>query len=269
MDYEQIRVERRGPVQVLTLNRPEKLNAWTDRMHAELRDAIGRANEDGEVGTIVLTGAGRGYCAGYDIGTWRRSLEAGTPGGASRDSAAMRTGDNWVQLLRGSKPIVAAVNGVAVGVGLTHILPADIRIAGRSARFGAIFARMGVVPELASTYYLAQIVGLGAAQELCLTARMIDADEALRLGLVSRVVDDERLLDEAFALAENIATLPGPQLRLIKSLFTRNAVEPDLEAVMARESEALRQAYDTPEFREAVMAFAEKRQPNFRTLDAR
>jgi enoyl-CoA hydratase/carnithine racemase len=263
MDYEQILYEPRpAGVALITLNRPEKLNAWTDRMHAELRDAITAANADPEIGTIVLTGAGRGYCAGYDINAWRQSLSGAQPEQSDRGEDE-HTGDNWVQTVRKAKPIVAAVNGVAVGVGLTHILPADIRIAGESARFGAIFVRMGVVPELASSYYLAQLIGLGAAQELCLTARMVDADEALRLGLVSRVVPDDRLLDEALALAGEIAAFPGPQLRLVKELFTRNAVEQDTDAVLARESEALRRAYASPEFREAVSAFTEKRPPNF------
>ena len=261
MTYEQVLYERRGAAAVITLNRPEKLNAWTATMQGELRAAIAAANDDPAVGAIVLTGAGRAYCAGFDIGSWQSDLRSdATP------SAGPRTQEeNWVAVVRRAKPVVAAVNGVAVGVGVTHILPADVRIASEAARFGFIFVRMGVVPELASSYYLSQIVGLGAAQELCLTARMIDAQEALRLGLVSRVVPAERLLDEALALAGSIAALPGPQLRMTKELFTRNAAEMDLDAVMAREGDALHRAYASPEFKEAVTAFMEKRQPNYRT----
>lgn len=261
MSYEQILYERREHVALITLNRPEKLNAWTGTMQAELRAAIGVANEDEEIGAIVLTGAGRAYCAGADIGGWSRDLNGE---GATRTSPAMAAGDSWVHVLRRAKPVVAAVNGVAVGVGLTHILPADVRIAAEGARFGCLFVRMGVIPELASTYYLSQIVGLGAAQELTLTARLFDAQEALRLGLVSRVVPADQLLDEALALAGTIAALPGPQLRMTKALFTQNATDTDLDAVLAREMEALGHAYQTPEFREAVTAFTEKRQPDFR-----
>jgi 2-(1,2-epoxy-1,2-dihydrophenyl)acetyl-CoA isomerase len=259
--YEQILVKRRGPVALLTLNRPEKLNAWTNTMAAELRDAISAADADDAVGAIVLTGAGRAYCAGFDIGAWSAELKGSGPRTGGQTTAA---GDSWVHLLRRVKPVIAAVNGVAVGIGLTHILPADVRIAGESARFGCIFLRMGVMPELASTYYLSQLVGLGAAQELTLTARIFDAPEALRLGLVSRVVPDGELLDAALELAGQIAALPPPQLRMAKALFTQNATEQDLDAVIARESAALAQAYQTPEFREAVTAFMEKRPPDFR-----
>lgn len=260
--YEQILTERRGPVAVLTLNRPEKLNAWTPQMSSELRDAIEQANASPEVAVIVLTGAGRGFCAGADISNWNQTFQRGAA--PTTGSPTTQRGDSWVHLLQGSKPVIAAVNGVAVGIGLTQILPADIRIAAESARFGAIFARMGVVPELASTYFLAQVVGLGAALEMCLTARMVDAAEAKHIGLVTRVVPDAQLMDEALALANSIATLPPTQLRLAKRLFAANAVEQDIDAVMAREGEALGQAYASPEFREAVSAFMEKRTPDFR-----
>lgn len=261
MEYEQILYERRGAVALVTLNRPEKLNAWTDRMHGELRDAIRAANADDAIGAVVLTGAGRGYCAGADISGWSASLnnsDGANLGG--RERAARPADENIVQVIRQAKPVIAAVNGVAVGVGLTHILPADVRIASQAARFGFLFVKMGVLPELASTYYLSQIVGLAAAQELCLTARMIDAQEALRLGLVSRVVPGEQLLDEALALGETIAALPRPQVRMTKELFNHNATDMDIAAVMGREGEALQQAYASPEFREAVTAFMERRQ---------
>lgn len=259
MTYEQILYEQRGRVGVITLNRPEKLNAWTDGMHREMRAALGAANDDAGIGAVVLTGAGRGYCAGADISNWQRSLDAEGGPHLGGNGAARDRSDNIVSVIRRSKPVIAAVNGAAVGVGVTHILPCDIRIASDQARFGFLFVRMGVVPELASTYYLSQIVGLAAAQELCLRAQMIDAQEALRLGLVSRVVPGDRLLDEALALAEEIAALPGPQLRMTKDLFNRNAAEMDVQTAMAREGEALQQAYASPEFKEAVSAFMERR----------
>jgi enoyl-CoA hydratase/carnithine racemase len=259
VDYEEILYERRGRVALVTLNRPEKLNAWTGRMHTELLDAIGRADADSEVGATVLTGAGRAYCAGADIGGFQRGLQQQPSAVSERTASATNNAESWVRRLQRAKPVIAAVNGVAVGVGVTHTLPADIRIASEQARFGFIFVCMGVLPELASTYFLSQIVGLGTALELCLTARIIDAQEALRIGLVSRIVPGERLLDEALALGEEIAALPGPQLRMVKELFARNATDPDMDRVLGREDAALREAYASPEFREAVTAFMERR----------
>ncbi|MGH2601818.1 MAG: enoyl-CoA hydratase/isomerase family protein, partial [Dehalococcoidia bacterium] len=197
---------------------------------------------------------GRAFCAGADL------ADDGTASGEFAGSFWERpTVNSFESGWEIFKPVIAAVNGPAVGIGVTHILPADIRIASEAARFGFYFVRMGAVPELASTYYLAQIVGLGAAQELCLRASMIDAQEAYRLGLVSRVVPAERLLEEALALGEEIAALPGPQLRMTKELFNRNATDMDVQADMAREGEALQKAYASPEFKEAVAAFMERR----------
>jgi 2-(1,2-epoxy-1,2-dihydrophenyl)acetyl-CoA isomerase len=268
MPYEQVLYDRHDAVALITLNRPEKLNAWGGTLTSELRQAIEEANADPAIGAIVLTGAGRAYCAGADVAGWQRDLRGEGNADASAAQRPANPLEHWVRLMRRSKPVIAAVNGVAVGIGVTHTLSADIRIASEQARFGFVFVRMGLAPEAGSTYYLAQIVGLGAAQELCLTARMIDAQEALRIGLVSRVVAPERLVDEALALAGEIAALPGLQLRLVKDLFTQNAVETDLSQIMTRESEAVRQARASDEFREAVTAFMEKRPPNFRKVNA-
>ena len=265
MPYEQITREQRGAVMLLTLNRPEKLNAWTAQMQDELRDAISAANADRNTSAIVLTGAGRAYCAGADIGGWQRSLQAADPEEGEQELTAI-VPDHWVRFLHGSKPVIAAVNGVAVGIGVTHILPADIRLASEAASFGFVFVRAGVTPEVASSFLLAQTVGLGNALDLCLTARRIDAAEALRIGLVSRVTPADQLLDSALALANEIAALPEPQLRLTKQLLTRNVVEGDLDVVLAREREAWDKARATPEFREAVASFMEKRSPRFREL---
>src|SRR4051812_35086728 len=150
MAYEQVLTEQRGRVLILTLNRPERLNAWNETMMRELRDAVERANDDPATGAIVFTGAGRAYCSGADIGGWQNQIQ----GGAARAGAT--TGeDNWVAFLRRMpKPTIAAVNGPSVGVGATHILPMDVRIASDQARFGFFFAKMALVPELASSYYL-------------------------------------------------------------------------------------------------------------------
>lgn len=260
--YEQIVYERRGSVGLITLNRPEKLNAWTPKMMAEMRDAITKANEDEAVGAVVVTGAGRAFCAGADISNWKRRIDEGEAGGQRDDTPA--NAEDWVAfLLRMPKPTIAAVNGAAVGVGITQVLPMDIRIASESAQFGMFFVRMGLVPELASSYLLPQLVGLGRAIEWCLTGRMVSAQEALAAGLVSEVVPPDQLLPRALELGESLAKNPLSSIKLIRKLLHENAVDGDYRRVMEREGAALAYAYTTPEHKEAVNAFMEKRTPDF------
>jgi enoyl-CoA hydratase/carnithine racemase len=266
MTYEQIRCETRGDVAVVTLARPERLNAWTPRMAVELADAFACANADGGVGAIVVTGAGRGFCAGADMqDTFKSRIDGVDPGD---DTAAGQGGMpkdlDWVALCRSSKPLVAAVNGAAVGIGMTMILPFDVIIASESAKFGMLFIKVGLVPELASTHYLVQRMGFGRASEMCLSGRLYPALEAWQGGLVERVVPPEALLDTALDVARGMAANPDPQLRMIKELLTRNGAATDLAAVQRLESEMLRVCWKTPEHAEAVSAFLAKRPPRFR-----
>src|SRR5262249_50340261 len=176
MTYAQIRFEQRGRVGVITLDRPDKLNAWTPQMMAEYRDAIQRANDDADIGAIVMTGAGRAFCAGADIAA---VFDAGLAGAARGDGS----GEDYLGFLaRMPKPTIAAINGVAVGVGITQVLPFDIRIASVDARIGFFFVRMGLVPELASSSLLPQLVGAGRALEWCLTGRLVPSAERLASG---------------------------------------------------------------------------------------
>jgi 2-(1,2-epoxy-1,2-dihydrophenyl)acetyl-CoA isomerase len=267
VDYEQIVVEDRGPVRLITLSRPEKLNAWTRRMSRELVDAIEDGNDDPAIGAFVMTGAGRGFCAGADIGAEFASGASAQNIGDRADRAAggsERKDRDWVALIREAKPIVAAINGPAVGVGLTMVLPMDYLVAGRSARLSARFVRMGVVPELASSHFLVQRCGWGAASDLSLSGRIVDAEEANTLGLVDRVVDDEELLDVAIGHAETYAENPPAIVRMVKELLTANGTDQDLVAVQQRETERLREAMASPDHAEAIAAFQEKRPPKFR-----
>lgn len=254
MTYEQITEERRDDVVVLTLNRPEKLNAWTPRMTGELVQAIDAASEDPGIGAIVVTGAGRGFCAGADI---EATFQAQLDGDAT--AAAPETDRDWVQLVRSTKPIVAAVNGVALGVGLTMWLPCDRIVASDRARFSLRFVKMGLVPELASSSFLPQRVGLGAASDLMLSGRMVDAAEALSLGLADEVVPHDDLVDVAVERARSYGSNPAGALRSIKRLLTANATEPDTTVVQRREIAALTEAYASPEHAEAVKAFLASR----------
>lgn len=248
MDYEQIRYEVSDGIGLITLNRPERRNAWTPRMSREKFDAVSRANADPDVRAIVVTGEGKGFCAGADVSGFDAQLEGGS---GERQSSP---GD-WVALVRSSKPMVAAVNGAAVGVGLTMILPFDVIVASEHAKFGMFFIRMGVVPELASTHFLVQRMGFGRASEMCLSGRLYGAQEAHAGGLADHLVPAGELLSRAREIAHGMGDNPAPQLLWIKELLTRNGSDSDLAAVQRRELARLEQAYRTPEHRAAVKAF--------------
>lgn len=259
-EFENILLETADDVLTITLNRPQRLNAWTGKMSAELYDAIDAANQDPNVGAIVLTGAGRGFCAGADIKeNFKARLDSDT-----QESAGMR-GD-WIELVRSSKPLIAAVNGACVGVGATMILPMDIIIASDQARFGMAFVKMGVTPELGSSHFLVSRIGFGRASEMCLSGRLYSGKEAFELGLADRLVAHDDLLDEARKLAQEIAGNPSPHLRWVKELLTANGSQSDIKAVQKLEGEVLARAYVSEEHREAVDAFLEKRTPNYRSM---
>jgi enoyl-CoA hydratase/carnithine racemase len=260
MTYESIKYERRGAVALITLDRPDRLNAWTPGMASEQADAIRTANEDDEVGAIVMTGAGRGFCAGADIrDTFKTRLDGTDPGGDSEESGGMPADVDWVGLARESKPLIAAVNGAAVGIGMTMILPFDVIVASERAKFGMLFIKVGLVPELASTRLLTQRVGLGAASEMCLSGRLYDGADAYRIGLADRLTAPDELLDTALELGGEIAANPRPQLRMIKLLLTENALETDLRLVQEREHRLIRECWRSPEHHRAVEAFLAKR----------
>lgn len=200
-------------IATITLNRPDKLNAFTATMRAELIDAFDEADADDEVRAVIVTGAGRGFCAGADLSSGAetfnyeaehhrgRRQETGEIEGVTRDGG----GTVALRIAESRKPVIAAINGPAVGVGVTMTLPMDIRLTASSARFGFVFARRGIIPEAASTWFLPRIVGISRAMEWVSTGRVFDAAEALEGGLVSRVVPDAELADTARALAREIA----------------------------------------------------------------
>jgi enoyl-CoA hydratase/carnithine racemase len=266
MGYERILYEQRDDVALLTLNRPDKLNAWTPGMAEEQADAIARANADRSVGAIVMTGAGRGFCAGADMAeTFQKRIRGEDPGeNTASGQGGMPAHIDWVKLCRESKPMIAAVNGAAVGIGMTMILPFDVILASEKAKFGMLFIKVGLVPELASSRLLVERIGFGRASEMCLSGRIYGGKEAAEMGLADRLSSPETLVDDAVALARAMAANPDPQLRMIKALLSRNSVETDLARVQALESEMLRECWKSPEHAEAVSAFLEKRTPRFR-----
>ena len=261
MRFETILLNKADDVAVITLNRPERLNAWTDRMSAELQAAISACNDDPDVGAMVVTGAGRGFCAGADI---RDSFKARMHGPAQAGTQARQEAPrDWIDLVRSSKPLIAAVNGACVGVGATMILPMDVIVASEDAKFGMMFVKMGVTPELCSSHFLVQRTGLGRASEMCLTGRLYSGREAYEMGLADRLVAPDELMAKACALAAEIAANPSRHLRWVKELLTANGSESDIAKVREREGKVLAKAYASAEHQEAVDAFLAKRKPVF------
>ncbi len=260
--YEHIVYETRGNVALITLNRPERLNAWTQTMENEFIDAIDIAARDAAIGCVVVTGAGRGFCAGADIGSWDRDIKGEPPRRVSKMLYEGGSPEVPIALSRG-KPIIAAINGVSVGVGLTMTMACDIRIASTEARFSARFVKVGLTPECGSSRYLPLVAGLPNALFLTLTGRIIDAEEALQRRLVDRLVMPDQLMPEAMKLAEEIAANPHEAVWQAKRLLHMNATENDLRRVTTLESYSIRERQAEPDHREAVQAFIEKRQPLF------
>lgn len=268
MGYEQIYTERRGSVELVVMNRPERLNAWTPKMSEELAEAIASANADDEVGAIVLTGEGRGFCAGADMeATFKTRMDGEDPGAdTAGGSGGMPASIDWVKLIRTSKPCIAAVNGAAIGIGITKILPFDVIVASPRAKIGIVFVKVGIVPELASTHFLVQRVGWGRANELMLTGRIVAGEEAVSLGLADILAGEDDVIERALKIAEQMAANPAPMLRMTKDLLMCNAAETDLDKVQALETEYLKECWTLPEHHEAVNAFLEKRAPDFKAV---
>jgi|ThiBio_1000_plan_1041568.scaffolds.fasta_scaffold01058_14 enoyl-CoA hydratase/carnithine racemase len=269
MSYRDILYETDGPVLTITLNRPDKLNAYTAVMGAELEDAFTRADADDAIRAIIVTGAGRGFCAGADISAGANAFDAQSGNSASFGDQAARErrsgGAGFIGAIYNCrKPSIAAFNGPAVGVGLTLTLPMDIKIAASTARFGFVFARRGLVPEAASAWFLPQLVGLSRALKWCLTGRVFNADEALAGGLLSEVVPPENVLERARALAREIAEETSPiAIALTRQMLWRFAGAPDYSELLKIDGVLAMQLGAGADVKEGVMAFLEKRKPQF------
>jgi enoyl-CoA hydratase/carnithine racemase len=279
MAYTEIKYDVTDKIATITLNRPEKLNAFTGVMMAEMIDAFGKADADDSVRVVIVTGAGRGFCAGADLSQGAKTFDyesrsdrpekAGVPiknGQVDWSHEGVRDGGGRVTLriFECLKPVIGAINGPAVGIGVTMQLPMDIRIASENARFGFVFARRGIVPEACSSWFLPRLVGISQAMEWCATGRVFDAQEALAGGLVSKVVKPEALLPTAHALAREIADNTAPvSVALTRQMMWRmlGADHPmeghkiDSRAIYARGRQG--------DAKEGVVSFLEKRPANF------
>jgi enoyl-CoA hydratase/carnithine racemase len=257
--YEQIRYEVRDGVLTITLHRPERLNAFTEQMSQELVRAFDRADADDEVLVVVLTGAGRGFCAGADLGAGGATFDY-PEGSAHQD----RGGKVSMRIFESLKPVIAAFNGPAVGIGVTMTLPADIRLASTTAKFGFVFARRGIVPEAASSWFLPRVVGISRAMEWAATGRVFGADEALAAGLVRSVHEPDELLPAAYALAREIADNAAPvSLALTRQMFWRMLGADHPMAAHQLDSRAVQARGVSDDAKEGVTAFLEKRPARF------
>lgn len=267
MTYETLLYDVEGPVLTLTLNRPDKLNAYTATMGAELEDAFKRADHDDHVRVVIVTGAGRAFCAGADISSGAEAFDAQAAGsvafaapGQARGSGAGFVG----AIFNCRKPSIAAINGAAVGVGATLTLPMDIRIAAQGARFGFVFARRGLVPEAGSAWFLPKLVGLPQALKWCLSGGLFPAEEARAGGLVSEVVAPDALLARARSLALEIAENTAPiSIALTRQMLWRYAGAPDPFGLLSVDGPLAMQLGAGADVREGVASFLEKRPPNF------
>ena len=250
-------------VAVLTMNRPDRLNALSGPMLDALLEALPRLAEDPNVGCVVLTGAGRGFCAGGDVKAMAEGREMSGDTLEERAQGLRNKMETSRWLHEMPKPTIAMVRGAAAGAGLSLALACDLRIAGESAKFGTAFARVGYSGDFGGSYYLTQLVGTAKARELYYTAELVDAQRALTLGLVNRVVGDDRLEEETLALAGKIARGPRIALRYMKRNL--NAAENgSLGELLDLEAWHHTRTGQTDDHREATKAFVEKREPVFR-----
>lgn len=262
--YETLLYEIEDNVLTITLNRPEKLNAFNNQMRHDIIDALDHADADDEVRAIIFTGAGRAYCAGADLSgggsTFDRDVNAdgGLVGHVHRDGGGLVS----LRIYECLKPTIAAVNGAAVGVGVTSMLPMDVRIASENARFGFVFSRRGIVPEACSSYFLPRVVGISRAAEWCFTGEVFDAAEALDGGLVRSVVPADELMPTARELATKIAANTSAlSVTLTRHMLWRMlGAEHPMEAHRI-DSRGVQYMGASADAKEGVESFLEKRDP--------
>lgn len=261
MDYQSILFKIEAGVARLTLNRPDKLNSFTAAMHVEVRDAIERARADSTVRVLVLTGAGRGFCAGQDL-----SDRAVAPGGTAVDlgeSVEKFYGPLVLALRNLPMPVICAVNGVAAGAGANLPLACDIVIAAKSASFVEVFCKLGLIPDTGGTYFLPRLLGTARAMGLAMLGDKLSAELAAQWGLIWKCVDDDQLAAETDKLAQHFAAAPTLGLARTKQAIYASPSN-TLEAQLNLERDLMRELGNSADYREGVNAFMAKRAPQFK-----
>ena len=265
MEYQEITLEVADGIATLTLNRPDKLNAFTGRMMHEVIDAFDRTDSDDDVKVVIVTGAGRGFCAGADLSSGGETFSRGgsdvqTKQGVPRDGGGLVS----LRIFDSLKPVIGAINGPAVGVGVTMTLPMDIRLASENAKFGFVFARRGIVPEACSSYFLPRIVGIQQATEWVFTGRVFPAQEAKDGGLIRSIHAPDDLMPAARAIAREIAdnTAPVSVALSRRMLWRMLGANHPMEAHRA-DSRGIMERGKSNDSREGVVSFLEKRPANY------
>jgi len=256
--------EKKENIATLTLNRPDKMNACNDQMAEELLNSFEAIEKDRDVHTVIIAGAGKAFCAGADLRERFLPKIEQRKKGYLKDATEEFSEHGALALSRVRKVTIAAVNGVASGIGCTLALGCDIRLASSTAKFSFPFLRVGILPEFGSTYYLPRLVGIGKACELVFTGQTIDAAEAKEIGLVNRVVPPENLMEETYAMARKIAQMPPLALAISKRALYQGLRAPDLASQLQYEALALVHLFGTADHEEGVRSFLEKRDPKFK-----
>jgi enoyl-CoA hydratase/carnithine racemase len=263
MGFEQITTDLTERVLTITLNRPDRLNAWTAQMGSELIEAFDRADEDDEVRAVIVTGAGRGFCAGADLASGGETFDyrkRERVGAAPRDNGGQFT----LRVFRSTKPVIAAINGPAVGVGATMTLPMDVRLAADDARMGFVFARRGIIPEACSSWFLPRVVGISRAMEWVATGRVFSAQEGLEGGLLRSLHPKDELLDAAHVLAREIAENTAPvSVALARQLMWRMLGAEHPMLAHRADSRGMFARGQSADAVEGITAFLEKRPASF------
>jgi enoyl-CoA hydratase/carnithine racemase len=263
VDYESITLERRGHVAILTLNRPDRLNAINRAMMAEMPRAVAAVQADDEARVLVVTGTGRGFCAGADLQGFGPVATGKVPEPTSQAERLDEMGwvGRWAMMWAGlDKPVVGAINGVAAGAGMSTALACDVRIGSEHARFKSVFIERSLSPDSGLSFFLPRVVGYAAAADLIFTSRAVGAEEALRLGLLNRLVPAAELLDAAVAYAQEMTRWPPVALRSSKRVLQHN-IEAGLEEALRYETAGLAYARKAPhDVEESRLSFIEKRE---------
>ena len=263
--YKELLTSQRGDAFVISLNRPEKLNAFTKTMQDELITAFDYTDQTDGIKFVVITGEGRAYCAGADLVDGPNTFNYAEEGNRlSNDDHRDGGGLVALRIFRSKKPIIGAINGDAVGVGATMTLPMDIRIASKSARFGFVFSRRGAVPEACSSWFLPRIVGISKALDWCYTGKVFNSQEALQHGLVSEVISDDILIDRALEIGASYSGKTSAiSVSLARQMMWSMLAATHPEEAHILDSMAMEKMGKSPDIKEGIASFLEKRAPNF------